>query len=220
MLQIDYLISQLATYKDVPVNMHYAFRSATLDIIMEYLFANTLDALDAHHFRHPVLCGLQEGLPAFWLMRHFQWVFPVMMTIPPEVVMYLNPPARGVLTVIKTCEKQINGLLANPESLEHADHEIVYHHLMNPDPEKRGHEEASKNRLLDEAHTLLNAGSDTVGGTCTHGVFRVLNDPAILERLRIELDETRAKADLEEDASMNLEMLEKLPYLVSSRRLF
>jgi cytochrome P450 len=114
-----------------------------------------------------------------------------MMTLPPDLVMWLNPPARGLLTALKTCEVQIHGLLQNPESLDHADHEIVYHYLMNPDPEKRGHEQVSKNRLLDEAHTLLNAGNDTVRGMCTDGVFHVLNEKGILKKLRAELDEAK-----------------------------
>lgn len=41
--------------------MHMAFRSTSLDIIMEYLFAQSFDTLGAKNFAHPTLVNLQTG---------------------------------------------------------------------------------------------------------------------------------------------------------------
>jgi Cytochrome P450 len=206
--------------------MHMGFRSATLDIIMEYAFAQSFDTLGARHFRHPTLVRLQEGLPgrvefldgmfelnrrleAFAIFRHFKFVPKLMLLIPRWLLTWLSPGTQGVVDVLTICERQCEEVLANPSSLQEAAHEIIYHHLVTPEPGKRARM-PSKTQLIEEAQVLLRAGSDTVGNTCTVGTFHVLNSKAILARLRAELDGVRT----DEDSPFNFEVLEKLPYLV------
>jgi cytochrome P450 len=106
---------------------------------------------------------------------------------------------------------QIDDILVNPASLEDADHEIIYHHLLKPQPGKGWNPMFPRNTLLDEALTLRFAGSDTVGNTCTVGTFYVLRDQHVYTKLINELDVFWP----DRDSTMSYETLEKLPYLVS-----
>lgn len=117
-----------------------------------------------------------------------------------------------MVDVLRLCERQSDEVLSNPTSLHQAPHEIIYHHLVQLNPEKRTRK-ATRTQMVDEAHTLLRAGSDTTGGTCTVGTFHVFNNKEILGRVRKELDEIRPTGN----SSMTSAALEKLPYLVSRK---
>jgi len=213
--KVDHLIDELKTYDNEPVNMHMAYRSATLDIIMEYLFARCYDAISARHFRNSTIVSLQESLSTLFVLKHFPLVFTILKILPDWLVNKLDSSAKGFIRIVHTCETHANEVLSNPEEkLHNASHEIVYHHLVTPDPAKRS-EMPTKKRLSNEASSLLNAGSDTVGGTCTTGTFYVLNDERILRRLRTELDEARKERGMGVKESLGFEVLEKLPYLTA-----
>lgn len=64
--------------------------------------------------------------------------------------------------------------------------------------------------LLDEALSFLQAGSDTVGNTCTVGTFYVLNDKLVLSNLIEELQSIWP----DQDETVELATLQTLPYLV------
>jgi len=135
------------------------------------------------------------------------------MALPRWVLVWLNPDAQGIVNTLTTCERQSADVLADPDSLHDTVHEIIYHHLVKPEPGKRGRT-ATKKEMVDEAHVLLNAGSDTVGGASTVGTYYTVYDEAIRTRLRAEVDEVR----LSRDSPLTFEALEKLPYLVSWQR--
>jgi cytochrome P450 len=213
--QVDHLIDKLKTYENEPVNMHMAYRSATLDIIMEYLFARCYDAISARHFRNVTIVSLQESLKTLFVLKHFPFVFTILNILPGWLVIKLDSSAQGFVKIVQTCNMHADEVLANPEEqLHNASHEIVYHHLVTPDHAKRS-EMPTKERLSNEANSLLNAGSDTVGGTCTAGTFYVVNDERILRRLRTELDEARKERGMGAEETLGFEVLEKLPYLTA-----
>ena len=45
--------------------MHMAYHSATLNIIMEYPFAQCYNTISACHFRNTTIVGLQESFQVF-----------------------------------------------------------------------------------------------------------------------------------------------------------
>jgi cytochrome P450 len=123
----------------------------------------------------------------------------------------MSPHSKGMIDQRKQMGDQIDDILVNPASLEDADHEIIYHHLLKPQPGKGCNPMFPRNTLLDEAITLRFAGSDTVGNTCTVGTFYVLRDQHVYTKLINELDVFWP----DRDSTMSYETLEKLPYLVS-----
>jgi hypothetical protein len=194
--------------------MHMAFRSIALDIIMEYVFARSYDAISAPHFRNIVIVSIQKCLKMFLVMKHFPMAFAILDKLPGWLTVKLSPSAVGLVEILNTCERHADEVLSDPrEKLHNASHEIIYHHLVTPDLAK--HDMPSKRRLSNEANSLLTAGSETVGGTCTIGTFYVVNDRKIWNRLRAELDEARKEKGMGVKESLEHEDLEKLPYLTA-----
>lgn len=72
----------------------------------------------------------------------------------------------GFVDMRKKLSSQIDAFLADPALLQTAEHETVFHHLITPLPEKDQRQILSKISLLNEANTLMFAGSDTVANTC------------------------------------------------------
>jgi cytochrome P450 len=214
-LQVDHLINQLKTYKDEPINMHRAYASTTLDIIMEYSLAQCYDTISAPQFRNVVLVSLEETAGAVWLIKHFPFVFTVSQMLPEWIMVKLSPSTLGALKMKKTCERLADEVLSKPtETLHNASHEIIYHHLITSDSARRS-EMPSRERLSHEARALLGAGSETVATACTVGTFHVVNDRAIWTRLRTELDEARKENGKEVTDNLGYEVLQKLPYLTA-----
>lgn len=140
----------------------------------------------------------------FWI-QHFPFLAPLIFHLPD----FLKTPAMlAAAKLSRRIEKQVDGLLADPSSLEHVEHETIYHHLLNTE---NGREPPTRKSLLDEGGVLIAAGSDSVGNACSVGIFHVLSNPLIYKRLVKELKE----AWPEKDAPMGVQVLEKLPYLVS-----
>ncbi len=50
---------------------------------------------------------------------------------------------------------QIDEILADPGSLDRAEHEIIYHHLMTPQPSKGQPEIPTRKSLFDEVHDYI-----------------------------------------------------------------
>jgi hypothetical protein len=213
--QVDHLINELKTYDNEPVNIHMAYHSTTLNIIMEYLFAQCYDAISARYFHNVTIVSLQESLKTLFILKHFPFIFTILNILPDWLVIKLDSSAQGFVKIVQTCNMHADKVLSNPEEkLHNASHKIVYHHLITPDPAKQS-EMPTKECLSNEANSLLNAGSDTVGGTCTVGSFYVVNGERILQRLRTELDEARKERGMWVEETLGFEVLEKLPYLTA-----
>lgn len=116
----------------------------------------------------------------------------------------------GRINFIKAVDAQISGILEDGSSLDRAEHEIIYHHLLNP---KNEGENLSRKSLRDHAMSLVIGGTETVANTCVMATYHVLANSRIKERLKAELVEAWPDVDA---APISLERLEKLPYLVRS----
>lgn len=75
-------------------------------------------------------------------------------------------------------------------------------------------EEKSPLRLWKEGMAMVGAGSETTANALANIHFYVLNNPSIYEKLK---DELRAALP-DKDAPVALNVVERLPYLVSTTR--
>ena len=87
---------------------------------------------------------------------------------------------------------------------------FLYHILDSNLPEH----EKSKQRMGQEAFSIIAAGGETVGRTLSVATYHLLSNPAVLERLRNELKE--AQPDLR--VPLAVQKLEQLPFLVSHHK--
>jgi cytochrome P450 len=207
--QVDKLVARILSHQDSkPCNLFMAFRSATLDIIASYCFAKSFDTLDDPGFEHPLLLAILAGITATAAMQYFPFLHFVNAHAPGWLLVRFAPVSKGYVDLFNQLSVYLDGIITNPRQLEAADHETVYHHLLFPT--KSHHEVPSKESLLEESVTLLGAGSETVGNVVTTGVFHVLNNETILQKLIEELEVSWPDSAV----PMTYRQLEKLPYLV------
>ncbi|KZP06239.1 cytochrome P450, partial [Athelia psychrophila] len=210
--KVDLLFSQILVHSNGPVDLYYAFRSMTTDIITSYCFAECFSLVTYPNFQHPVLPAMDSAVELLWALLAFPFLLVVLPWV--EAVMgYINTDIKAALDLRVRLTAQVDKLLKDPGSLEGAEHEIIYHHLMNPKPGKSVNDfkMPSRTSLIHESANLLFAGSDTVGNTITVGTFHVLDSERIQRLLVQEL--TQAWPELE--SPMSLAKLEKLPYLTA-----
>ncbi|KAF9459675.1 cytochrome P450 [Collybia nuda] len=208
--KVDKLVSRILSYQGVkPCNMSMAFRSAALDIITSYCFAQSFDTLDEPDFRHPLPIAISSAITVIWTLKYFPFLKFISDHAPNWLAVWLLPVTKGYFDIFDQLSHYLDGILANPETLEAAGHETIYHHLLSPN--KLHQKIPSKKSLLDESLTLLGAGSETVGSTVTMGVFHVLNNPIVYRKLVQELETSWPDSTV----PMTYQALEKLPYLTS-----
>ncbi len=206
--QVDKLVMNLRLFSSngKPIDMHLAFRSATHDIITSYCFSQCFDILDDPNFDDPIMTAVMAQMPAVWILKHFHWL----TRLPSRQILRWNRGFQSIMHIRDTLAKQIDEYLMDNTRLVSSEHETIYHHLITPSSKQSNrHEALSRADLIDEAITLLNAGSDTVGQTSTSAVFYVLADPKIHRRL---LDELK-NAWPEKDQNVSLAVLEKTTLL-------
>ncbi|KXN83789.1 Trichodiene oxygenase [Leucoagaricus sp. SymC.cos] len=205
---IDRLIDVLKAYAEPgagPANLHLGLHSTTVEIITSYCHADPVKALDHPSFDHPALSTIMDTNGLFFWIQHFPFLAPFIFNLPD----FLKSPAMlAAAHLSRRIAKQVDGLLTDPSSLERVEHETIYHHLLNTE---NGREPPTRKSLLDEGGVLIAAGSDSVGNACSVGVYNVLTNPEIHKKLVKEIRE----AWPEMDTPMNVQALEKLPYLTA-----
>jgi cytochrome P450 len=98
----------------------------------------------------------------------------------------------------------------DPERLKDAPHPIIYHRLLDKDANKSGVVPPPRS-FYEEAQALLFGGADTNGNTLMLGIFHLLENPKLVERMKDELHTVWPNLE----KSPRFEDVEKLPFLVS-----
>lgn len=91
---------------------------------------------------------------------------------------------------------------------ERASHPIIFEELMRSNLPEAEKEPA---RIGQECRSIIAAGVDTVSWTLSVGIFYLLSQPTILNRLLVET----SAVDVSDDVSAYMSTLEQLPYLIS-----
>jgi hypothetical protein len=206
---VELLIAQMIAKGDYPVDLYYAFRSTTLDVITSYCFAQSWSTLTYPSFHHPMLHAMEQQFSLLWVFHAFPFL-PKLLAVLGSMATRISPAVKAHVVFQCGMAAQIDEILGDPGVLDKAEHEIIYHHLMVPDTGKGRHEIPPRKSLIEEAITLTIAGSDTVGGTATVGFFHVLGNKRVSSILIKELED----AWPDKDTKLGFEVLEKLPYLV------
>jgi hypothetical protein len=201
--------------------MFMAIRCTSLEIVASYCLDRSLGAIDSPDFQHPFIVSLRASIPFFWVLKYLPWLTPIAMD-PPGWLASKMTQLKSVFDFRHSLREEIDQILDRPEVLRKAEHPTVYQHLLagveeggDDNDEKlarKARRDMTREDMFQEALALLIAGSDTVGNTTSVGVFHVLHNKPVLERLKAEL---RA-AWPDPETPFDYTRLEKLPYLVSS----
>ncbi|KAJ3571646.1 hypothetical protein NP233_g3619 [Leucocoprinus birnbaumii] len=206
--QVDRLTSALNAHSGLeprPANIYLALSSTALEIVTSFCLGCPFNALDYAEFKHPALLTLLSSAGVYFFLQHFPFLIPLAFHIPQWLQ---TPEMQAVQMLFKDIEDRVDIFLACPSSLKDAEHETIFHHLINS---KSDRGIPTKRSILDEASAMIATGIDAISNTCSVGIFHVLNNPAIRIRLIKELEE----AWPEKSTRVGVETLEKLPYLTA-----
>ncbi|KAF5389778.1 hypothetical protein D9757_006016 [Collybiopsis confluens] len=209
--KVDQLVNVLKdehSTVDSSAQLSFAYRSLTSDVIVDYCFADSTDTLSDPNFSHPSAVETRELVKRIWIQASFPFLTKFVTRAPQTLVLWLFPGFVSYIDTKARYERQIDSYLADPDALSATDHETIYTHLLEP---KNAEMRPSKTSLVHEAFTLVGAGSDTVGHSCTVGTYFALSNPSIKRRLAEELND----AWPDKDRPMSFTALEKLPYLTA-----
>jgi cytochrome P450 len=182
-----------------------------MDIIATYCFGRCDNSLGAEDFHDPLLMTIQSTITSFWLIKFLPFLVPLVAFLPERLVARFNPQFLAFFRLRNMIADQTTEVSNNQSFVDNAETRTIYQHVLAARVDKSNPLVSSRHDLLEEVLSLLQAGSDTVGNTCTIGTFYILNDRDVHSKLFDELQEVWP------DKSTRAEyaVLEKLPYLVS-----
>ncbi|MCJ1271041.1 hypothetical protein MMC22_010940 [Lobaria immixta] len=174
------------------VNLKYAYAAVSTDVINEYCYSRTYNAVLAPDFN----IGFYESIMALSQLCHvfkqMPWFFALMHSLPGWFV--------------KSYAAEIDKIRSEKSTMHlTSGHQTVFHALLNSDLPPA---EKTSTRLGEEARGLVGAGTFTVAHTLRVITYHVLANPSIHQKLVAEL-ETVAPS---RSNPAPLAKLEKLPY--------
>ena len=212
------------------VDLSSAYRCLASDVIMEYALPHSRRLLDSSDFAasyHRVVRNL--GRTGLW-NRQFPVIMPLFRAIPRYIIAKLDPgPALSLadFQIVSSNNLLLPTLYSHrnwTKSLRDNAFSIISSGCRNEQVEAKAtilqelyqsdlpDSEKTVQRFIEEAQTLLVAGSETTGNTLTLTTFCLLADPERAGKLKQEL--VQVKRD--QDAPLVYHDLQRLPYLTAS----
>lgn len=193
--KIDLMCERLrerATSGEV-VNIGGAFTAVTLDVISEYCYDESYNALDTPDLGvkwNKVMGGIFESVP---VTKHFPVVGALMQALPPSVIKLLNPDLELFMTTKAMTDNQSKKVWEEVQNKKEKSStteaqgrpRTIFHGIMEsslPVTEK------SVERLCDEAFVLVVAGGETTARVSTVILVGLLKKPDLFARLRRDID--------------------------------
>jgi cytochrome P450 len=153
---------------------------------------------------------MHERTAAFHFNKQIYWPFALLVSLPHWLATALAPGVSMYVGFIRDCEKAIKAIKDGTQDPSNkTSHPTLFHELLNstdiPASEK------SVNRLVQEAQIVVSAGTETSAWCLSVITFHLLSNPAILQTLRKELEQTIP----DPNKPIPVEKIEQLPYLTA-----
>ncbi|ROW03899.1 hypothetical protein VPNG_07309 [Cytospora leucostoma] len=202
-------ISELAENKEA-VNFHFIFRAVTIDIITDFCYAQPYNQLDFPGFKGRHVIALETNAMMLPIFKNIRWLGGLLVSLPLWFMKLIEPEGAGNAEMLHAARSHIRRLVSDPSLLNAAGHKTAFQAMMELFPKGVEVDEEHKlTYLTQEANTIVTAGSETTASVLEVGLFRVLQNKDICDRLFEELKE--AIPNVKE--APKLAMLKQLPYL-------
>nr|BDX35606.1 cytochrome P450 monooxygenase StrF [Stachybotrys sp.] len=198
-----------AEYTDTEkvINLADMWACFSTDTIMEIAFGRTSNLWSFPEFKSPMVLALQQKSEWTHVTLHFDWILLFISSLPNWLVKRMVAPMKPILEFREDVGRHIDDLLENRnQDAKQSSMPTVFNDMLES---KLPPEELARNRLSDEALSLVGAGTETVSNALTVGTFHILNSPEVLAKLKAELEE----AIPDPNSIPPWAELEKLPYL-------
>ncbi|KAG0652243.1 Cytochrome P450 monooxygenase [Hyphodiscus hymeniophilus] len=192
------------------MNLHYAFRAVSVDVITEYAFAGCYDLLDRPDLGQHFFEMIQGLGPTMWVFQQWPALQKFALGLPPVIAKALSAPIGQVLEMTEHCRKQCAAVKEVLDSGKTSDERpSIFQALLSPNEKDPDYVVPSVDDLKDEAYSMLAAAADTTGNAMTVSAYKVVSDPEIYAKVKQELEVAFPDAN----ATLDFITLESLPYL-------
>jgi cytochrome P450 len=203
---------QAGIEKGVPVDLHHAFRSVSIDVISDFAFNKSYEFLNKDDLGSYFFRTIHGAGPALWVFQQFPSLQAAALMMPPWLAPYLSEALGMVMSMQQECVKQVEDVKKRMKTEKFAEERpTIFSTLLSEKDKPDGYRIPSTMDLKDEAYSVLAAAADTTGNAMTVAAFNVMRTPQIYQKLVQELE----KAFPDSNAELSFTELERLPYLVS-----
>jgi cytochrome P450 len=192
------------------ISLDKAFSAMTADIITQRFFGYHYDYLSVPDLVFPIREAFQGVSEIFHWTRFAPWAIRYLKKLPIPIIRLILPPVGALLAL----QKEIGDKIIEPRETDEAEKQksVIMQALSDESIPKS---ERTMQRLLDEGQVIIFAGTETSSRALSVGMFYLLSDKSLVDRLRAELSQVAHIPETELTAAN----LEPLPYLVSASSL-
>jgi cytochrome P450 len=189
------------------ISLDKAFSAMTADIITQRFFGYHYDYLSVPDLEFPIREAFQGVSDIFHWTRFVPWVIRYLKMLPIPIIRLILPPVGTLLALQEEMETKINETLENHQ--DGKEKSVIMQALSDESIPKS---ERTMQRLLDEGQVIIFAGTETSSRALSVGMFYLLSNKSLVDKLRAELEQVTHIPEEELTAAK----LEPLPYLVST----
>ncbi|KAJ5769074.1 Cytochrome P450 [Penicillium odoratum] len=211
MEHVDYCSERFDEYfaQGKPVSMEWALKSLAMDMVSQFAFGQSFDALSDPEFKSLPVRVFQQYLPSLHVIKAFPFV-RLLNSLPLWIAKRIPHSVEMGHELEQFASRRIDEYIAAASKGKTPSFSTVMERLLIPLPEK-GYAVPDKSGLRDELLTLISAGDDTTGIANTVTLFYIFNDRQIHARLLAELKTVLPTSN----SHTTYIQLEKLPYLTA-----
>lgn len=183
-----------------------AFAALTADIVTTYFYGQNSDFLGHEGFKFEMRDAILGLIRFYHFTRFFPWVADTIKRLPIPIMRLIHPGASYLVSSQEDIKANIRA--SQVSGHKEPSKSVIVQALEDPTVPAQ---ERTLDRLGDEGTTIIFAGTETTARALSVGMFHILSNEAILNKLREELDTLPSVPNREYTYSQ----LESLPYLVS-----
>ncbi|KAL8726449.1 MAG: hypothetical protein Q9181_006046 [Wetmoreana brouardii] len=193
------------------INLMHAYTAMTGDVVTEYCFPKSYGLLDKPDFApeyHDLWISILSGSH---VLKQFPWMFPLMLSFPEWFVDRYLPDLAITYKWHREWRKQLQAVKSGDDSSDRekrGGRPSIFETLLDSDLPPF---DKSVSRLVEDAQTMVGAGSITTSFALALGTYYIASDKAVLEKLTEELEGAMPSAE----KILPLGELERLPYLTA-----
>ncbi|KAJ5626998.1 benzoate 4-monooxygenase cytochrome P450 [Penicillium herquei] len=191
------------------LNMKYFYAAVTMDIINAYCFAREPTAVKLPDFGSKSVDDVDGFLVISLLNIHIPLFIRITYSLPDWINRIYSPGMANLFYFREALAQQVEAIRHGKDtSHKDASHRTVIHELLNS---KLPPQELRRDRIRDEAFSLVSAGSGTTAFVTRNTAYHIAANPEVRKKLHEEL--VTAIPDINQPPS--LVTLEQLPYLTA-----
>ncbi|KAF7336640.1 Cytochrome P450 [Mycena venus] len=200
-------ISDFAVSKTA-LSLGAAISAFTRDVATEFILGKSYNSLGQEDFNAAMTTVFQNSGHIWRITKHVRWFGPTMMSIPRAfIIKTADEGTRGFFRYLNTLEIFLASATFSSSTDDHSPPNVVHEIVKSDLPPA----DKSFERVRDDIGTITGASFETTASVLRLIFFHVFSNAEILKRLRAEL----ASAAAQSSGSLDLKMLEQLPYLTS-----